>query len=156
MPAGRPRMFETPEALQKKVDEYFLNPPNKRTITTSTGTTTKVEQVPIYAICGLAYFLGFLDRQSLYDYEKRNDEYSCIIKKAHFFIESEYEVALRDNNVAGVIFALKNMGWTDKREVDHKNLPGVKLIFQNIKIEGKTAEDLSKDINNRLSLQIEK
>jgi len=69
-------------------------------------------------VSGLAYFLGFESRQSLYDYEKRS-EFSYIIKRARLRIESEYEKKLSYKHPVGSIFALKNMGWADKQEIDH-------------------------------------
>ena len=63
MPAGRPKIYDNPEELQDAVDLYFEE-------TSPTEVT----------ITGLALFLGFADRQSLYDYEK-NDQFSCIIKR---------------------------------------------------------------------------
>jgi len=127
MPAGKPRKFQSVEELQNKVDDYFQNPPNKRRIYKDSNSKEYTE-VPLYGVCGLAYHLGFLDRQSIYDYIKRDDEYSCIIKKAKLFIESEYEVALRDHNVAGIIFALKNMGWRDTQNLDIKS-DGLNLVI---------------------------
>ena len=97
---GRPRMYKTPEELQSKIDEYF-------------------ESHEKFAVGKLGYFLGFADRQSLKDYIDREDEFSCIVRKAKYFIEGEYEVLLQSNNVTGIIFALKNMGWKDKTE--HEN-----------------------------------
>ena len=81
--------------------------------------------------------MGFEDRQSIYDYIKRNDEFSCIIKRAKLFIENEYEVALRYNNVTGAIFALKNMGWKDRQEID--NTHNIKQM-PSITIDGKEAQ----------------
>lgn len=92
---GRPPKFDTPELLKQACDEFIANNPGKLTIT------------------GLAMWLGFCDRQSLYDYEKR-PEYSCIIKEARLAVENDYELSLRTQSVTGAIFALKNMGWKDK------------------------------------------
>jgi hypothetical protein len=63
-------------------------------------------------------FLGFDSRQSFYDYEKR-DGFSYIIKKARLKVESHYEQCLQYGNVTGAIFPLKNMGWSDKQEIEH-------------------------------------
>ncbi len=113
---GRPPHYKTPKELQAKIDEYFEKPPNTRTMTLANGSSV---EIPLYGVSGLAYALGFMDRQSLYDYDNRSDKFSCIVKRARLFIESEYEVALRDNNVTGIIFALKQMGWKDRQEIDH-------------------------------------
>jgi len=105
MPGGRPRHFDTAEELEKRIDEFFLTQ-ERLTIT------------------GLAYFLGFESRQSIYDYEKEG-EFSYLIKKARLRVEQYYEENLFSNNVSGSIFALKNMGWSDRVETN-----------QNVKLEG--------------------
>lgn len=95
--AGRPSEYNNPDELQKRIDEYFDS--NEK-----------------YTICGLAYDLGFESRQSFYDYEKR-DKFSYIIKRARLRIEGYYESLLgKPGGAGGPIFALKNMGWTDKQE----------------------------------------
>lgn len=94
--AGRPPIFETPQQLEKAIEAYF-------------------DAKPKVTITGLALYLGFCDRQSLYDYEARQ-EYSCIIKKARLRVECAYEENLAGNSPTGSIFALKNMGWKDKTE----------------------------------------
>jgi hypothetical protein len=97
---ARPRIYETAEELQKEVDRYFDSTPQSE-----------------IAISGLAYHLGFADRQSLYDYEK-DDRFSCIIKRARLRVELAYEWRLNSNTCTGAIFALKNMGWRDRQEVE--------------------------------------
>lgn len=100
MSAGRPPIYEDADSLSKAIGSYFE--------------TTNFADI---TITGLAYFLGFESRQSLYDYEQRG-EFSYIIKRARLFIESSYEKKLSGKEVGGAIFALKNMGWKDKTEVD--------------------------------------
>jgi hypothetical protein len=112
---GRPALFETDEQLTEKVNEYFA----EIEITGKPATIT-----------GLALFLGFESRQSFYDYEER-DGFSYTIKKARLRIENEYEMKLSGNNVAGSIFALKNLGWKDKTEVDNRYPEGVQVVMKN-------------------------
>jgi hypothetical protein len=104
--AGQPAKYKTPEELQAAIDAYFDMPNCPNTIT------------------GLAYYLGFADRQSLNDYQER-PEYSFIIKRARARVEMAYEEKLSSNTVTGAIFALKNMGWKDKTEIDQtvRNAP---------------------------------
>jgi len=111
---GRPPKFKSPEELQKKIDEYFEK--GVRTKVKIVGNTTV--EIPVPTITGLVLYLGFADRQSMFDYEKK-EAFTCTIKKARTFIEREYEELLQTNNVAGAIFALKNMGWRDKQEIEH-------------------------------------
>tara|TARA_R110000868_G_scaffold147780_1_gene369396 strand:+ start:132 stop:524 length:393 start_codon:yes stop_codon:yes gene_type:complete len=99
MPAGRPPIWDDPEAFANKVEEYFET---EKTVTWS----------------GLAIYLGFESRQSLEDY-KSKPEFSYPIKKALLRIEQKYELAMM-KQPAGAIFALKNFGWKDKQEVENK------------------------------------
>lgn len=118
MPAGRPAVYKTPEELETAIQEYFdAQEANKAPIT----------------ITGLAYHLGFESRQSIYDYKER-PEYSYILKRATFYVESQYEAKLSGTTPTGSIFALKNMGWKDKVETGFTDSDGhdVKpmLVFQ--------------------------
>jgi hypothetical protein len=124
MAAGRPRIYNTPEELEAAIDDYF-NPIVENFIETSTksGTSrTKVgeERQPRekVTVSGLAFHLGFDSRQSLYDYEEK-EEFSYIVKKARLRVEMSYEERLSEPACTGAIFALKNMGWKDKTEVDN-------------------------------------
>lgn len=110
---GRPAIFKSAEQLQKKIDEYFAGGYRKKKIKSNDIET----EVPDITISDLVLFLGFSDRHSFYDCEKKK-EFSHIIKRARTFIEREYESCLKGNNVAGAIFALKNFGWTDRTEID--------------------------------------
>lgn len=103
---GRPPKFETPEQLEKKCIEYFdycIENSEKATIT------------------GLTLFLGFGDRSSLIDYTKK-DGFSHIMKRAKTVVENSYE----NHGQTIDIFALKNMGWKDKTEVDN-TIKGVNI-----------------------------
>lgn len=109
---GRPPLFETPADLKQKVDQYFEWIKGEKN---DKGEYTRdPEHV---TITGIALYLGFESRQSFYDYEKK-DGFTYIIKRARMIVENSYEQNLRSNNVTGSIFALKNMGWTDKQEVE--------------------------------------
>lgn len=123
---GRPPHFATPEELQREINKYLKNCPDKKVIVTKKG--DKIE-IPTPTISGLCYFLGFESRQSFYDYEKKDDNnenndkmgFSYTIKRARLFIEKEYESLLSTNAYAGAIFALKNFGWIDKTQQEITN-----------------------------------
>ena len=106
MPAGRPKKFETAEELEICIDAFLEK--------------YKAEDKPL-TMTGLALGLGFCDRQSLYDYQK-DPEFSCLIKKALLEVESSYETRVCTGNAAGPIFVLKNMGWSDKQEIQSTNV----------------------------------
>ncbi len=111
---GRPPIYETVEELQAKISEYFAGGYHKRPMVTPKGEDILVPKI---TITDLVLFLGFADRHSFYDYEKK-EEFSHTIKRARSFIEREYEEQLAINPT-GAIFALKNFGWTDKQELEH-------------------------------------
>lgn len=108
---GRPPHFETPEELHAKAIEYF---------------ETCVRDKEKVTITGLCLFLGFASRSSLDDYEKRNDGFSYIVKRCRLAVENSYEKGGQTID----IFALKNMGWKDKSEVDNNHAGTVQLIFE--------------------------
>ncbi len=131
---GRPLTYETSDELENKIVEYFEWIQGEFTIETKTTTkttgkgdkavtTTETEPVKIWirypeqpSITGLAIFLGFESRQSLYDYLKK-DPFSYSIKKALLKVENNYEKGLWQEKPTGAIFGLKNMGWVDRSEV---------------------------------------
>jgi hypothetical protein len=96
--SGQPPVFETAQDFANKASDYF-----------STIDESK------WTITGLTLHLGFCNRQSLYDYQKK-DEFSGIVKYCRTMVEMAYEQKLSSANVTGAIFALKNMGWRDKIE----------------------------------------
>jgi hypothetical protein len=112
MPAGRPPIWDDPEAFEKSVEAYFATAEITKTNPTWTG---------------LALHLGFESRQSLQDY-KGKSEFSYPIKKALARIEENYEQGLFSRNPAGAIFALKNFGWKDKQEVEQSG--GLTIKFE--------------------------
>ena len=69
-------------------------------------------------VTGLCLALGFDSKDTLYAYRDK-EGFSYSIKKALLIVENGYEKALRENQPTGSIFALKNMGWKDKTEVDN-------------------------------------
>ncbi len=121
---GRPAFFDSPEEFRDRVVEYLesYHSDEKNPLIGYKPTTT-----------GLALWLGFKSRQSLYDYKEKK-EYSYIIKKALLFIEMEYEQLLESKGSTGAIFALKNMGWSDKSLLDmNANHSGEIKIVREIK-----------------------
>lgn len=122
---GRPPKFKTAEELTNKVSDYFdsLLPDVEN---------QELEQLPEYpTITGLALFLGFESRQSIYDYCKRNEVFSYVLKRAMLAIENHYETRLNYQSPTGAIFALKNMNWSDKTEVEHSGEVRTPLVISN-------------------------
>lgn len=154
---GQPPFYETPEELQKKIDEYLIYVQGKRDTKWITDSdengNPKDKQIEFWVrepepltITGIALFLGFESRQSFYDYEKK-EGFSYTIKRARTFIENSYEKNLTfARNPQGSIFALKNLGWADRIETDNKN--------RNINANVEVSEEEAKKISNSIMKDI--
>ena len=126
MSAGRPPIFKSAQDIEKKIEEYYSFIQGEFEMKeVSSPLTGEPELKKVYSkepetpsITGLALYLGFESRQSIYDYEK-NGEFSYTIKRAKLKIESHYEQHLLTKVSTGAIFALKNFGWTDKQEIEN-------------------------------------
>ena len=137
---GRPAHYNSPEELQKAVEEYFNNCPDTRMVKHTEFVEGRREErmieVPHYTKSGLSLALGFFDRASMYDYEKR-PEYSHIIKEATKVVENGYEkLTAEDGKATGAIFVLKNMGWKDRTDItsDDKQLES-KIAIVNSRVD---------------------
>ena len=110
-PVGRPPKFSDPEALDKLVDGYIE--------------ASKAEGVPL-TITGLALYLGFCDKCSIYEYQEKA-AFTHSIKRARLLVENGYEMGLHSKSVTGSIFALKNFGWSDTPVTESKQTIVVNL-----------------------------
>ena len=120
---GRPRIYDTEEDLQQAVNSYFeFIKGEKQSMVAEGGLMreTWVRDPEPATITGLALFLGFESRQSIYDYAK-DGRFSYIIKQSQLRVECEYEKKLSGDKPTGPIFALKNMGWSDRQEITGKD-----------------------------------
>ena len=102
---GRPRLYNSPEEFDAKVLDYQAYCRETKEPVTWTG---------------LALFLGFSSRQSIDEYGKY-EGFSDSVKKAKLFVEWHYEMRACGGNPAGPIFVLKNMGWSDKQQIEHSD-----------------------------------
>lgn len=120
---GRPLFYDTPEKMEQKIDEYFAVACRDEIVKDEEGRVvvdTKGRPVIKFhppTVSGLAVYLGFFNRQGLYDYVKRED-FSGTIKKAISRIEDYAEKQLTVGNSTGAIFWLKNHGWKDKSLIE--------------------------------------
>lgn len=98
---GQPQKWQTKEQLQADIDKYFND--------------CKVTHRPL-TIAGLASALG-VSRTTIYNYGYK-DEFFNTIKSARDKVMAyiEEQAIVRGNS--GVIFLMKNYGYTDKRETD--------------------------------------
>lgn len=102
---GRPRKIGSPEEFDRLVDDYVAQ--------------CQADDEPI-TITGMTLALGFVAKQSLYDYAEY-DGFSDSVKRAQSIVENAYEKRLSGHAATGAIFALKNFGWKDRQEVESTN-----------------------------------
>ncbi len=108
---GRPRKFSSPEEIQKKIDDFFLD--------------CEKRGKPI-TITGLALALD-TTRETLMDYEySRGDDFSDAVKKAKLKVQRYAEEQLFEKGGSGPIFALKNHGWRDHASLEHRGQISIK------------------------------
>jgi hypothetical protein len=121
--AGQPKKFTFKE-IQDKIVRYFeycFNSADDEEVETE-----------VLTITGLAAICGFYGRMQLYEY-MQYPEFSDLLKAARNIVERGYEKDLRRNSTSGIIFALKQFGWTD-------------TVEQTIKTDNEDPESLKKEI----------
>jgi len=100
---GRPRKIQSPAEFDRLVKEYVKRCESGKEPVTMTG---------------MALALGFTSREA-FDTYAEYEGFSDSVKAAKLLVENAYEKRLHgQNNVAGAIFALKNMGWRDRQDLD--------------------------------------
>lgn len=128
MPCGKPRMYKTAEAMEKKINEYFescridyLTDENGEFVFTKSGDRIIVyEKHP--TVIGLALHLGFTSQEALDKYL----DYEVNGKKVYVEPITRAKAKIQDHNAQmlynpdkykGSAFVLQNgFGWTKKEE----------------------------------------
>lgn len=103
---GRPPIIGTPAEMDRLVDEYVA---------------LKVEAKAPITLMGMILHLGLSSRESLDGYADRPG-FADSVKKAKAIIAETYERRLHGPQPAGAIFALKNMGWSDRLDVSSQSV----------------------------------
>jgi hypothetical protein len=145
---GNPPRYKTAQELDLKISEYFENKKPKPitqdidgkiiAVTDKHGNVVYTKEKP--TLSGLAVYLGFADRQSLYDQKERDSEFSCAIKKAYSMIECYHEENLFEPACTGSIFWLKAHGWKDKPDDEAKDDTISRLLLIAEKLTGTNAD----------------
>ena len=113
------RRYLDPKVLWEKCQEYF----NKCD-----------EEGTVYTVPELALHLGFVSRQAIFLYEKRNDNCGKVIKAAKLKIEGQRnrQVVEGQGYMAGRIFDLKvNFGYDDQKNAASNDQPSTQINVQN-------------------------
>lgn len=126
-PAGRPRKYESPDVFDAKVDEFVE--------------LCKANDEPV-SWTGMALHLGFYGRAEMDNYAEY-DGFSNSVKRAKAIVERSYEVGTAKGVIPAAmgIFALKNMKWTDRQELDHTSSDGSMSLTQRLQRGRSRAQD---------------
>lgn len=123
---GRPLKFRSVKAMQIKIDEYFNSCESRPLLDENGNVLTDKKGNPVFSpgrpptVTGLALALGFTNRQSLLNYQEK-DEFFDTITRAKTKIEQYAEERLFDKDGAnGAKFSLANnfQGWKEKSQVE--------------------------------------
>lgn len=122
--------FTTAGDLSGRIDAYFqytegaYHLENKPVNGTKEPAAQKVwDREPEPAtFSGLALFLGFNSRQAFDEYLETG-EFADALKPGRLRIEAIYERKLHQQSSSGAIFALKNMGWSERTEKPAAEIP---------------------------------
>ncbi len=122
---GRPPKFNTVEEMQEKIDKYFeeckgkVFEVNGEPVYNKYGMPVIIGEKPL-TITGLALALGFNSRQSLLNYQEK-EEFLDTITRAKAKVEQYAEERLYDKDGAnGAKFSLANNfeGWKEKQSIE--------------------------------------
>jgi len=111
-PSGRPRLYDDPDKLQAKIDEYFQQLGDGKPLVTA-----------LALHCGMSI-------QRLFEYSK-DPRFEDVIKAAKTRIGTRWEENVEDRNKAtGAIFMMKSvLGFRDGREPNQPlQISGNKII----------------------------
>ena len=126
---GRPRLYSTPEKLQKEIDKYFAEHVGVTTIGIAKD-GTPITQIKAPTISGLNYFLGFSERTSLDEYAK-DPKFYLTVKRAKLRIHQFAEQQLFENGKpTGAIFWLKNNGWHAEEDISMRIKEPRRFVFE--------------------------
>jgi len=105
-PGGRPLKLQSAKKVQEAIDGYFSKCEQEKTPVTLMGLCCALE---IEKQAFMRYVAGEGDHAKL----------SPLLKRAHRRVEESYEKrGMTAQNPAFSIFVLKNMGWTDRQDID--------------------------------------
>ena len=123
---GRPPKYRSAKAMQKVIDKYFESCESKPLLDKKGNVLTDKRGKPVIipgpppTVTGLALALGFTNRQSLLNYQEK-DEFFDTITRAKARVEQYAEERLFDKDGAnGAKFSLANnfSGWKEKTQVE--------------------------------------
>lgn len=117
--------YGKPEELEKLIDEYFARFENREPLRDKNGDVIfdkwgkPVFDESLPTSSGLAYFLGFENRCSLWEYAQK-PTFARVIHRANLRLQQFWEPVLASKNSSGAIFWLSNIkdDWKDMKSIE--------------------------------------
>jgi hypothetical protein len=142
--AGKKAKYGTPQEMQKKIDEYFSKYENREPLTDSKGKVLQDKDGNIVykggmpTSSGLALYLGFTSRCSLFDYAQK-PTFADVIRLAKLRLEAFWEPLLATKNYQGAKYFCSNMndGWQEPEALAKQQLQQAPVVAQVVFITGK-------------------
>lgn len=137
---GRPLKYKSVKKMQEVIDKYFESCESRPILDEKGHVLTDKHGNPVMmpgtppTVTGLALALGFTNRQSLLNYQER-DEFFDTITRAKARVEQYAEERLFDKDGAnGAKFSLANnfKGWKESRSVDITSMEEEKTKLDDI------------------------
>lgn len=138
--AGSKARYETPQELYEAAMAYFNNPPLRQV-----HYKHDIYNVPAMTIEDVAKGLGWKTKQSMYDTEKRGDDWAEVINAIRDELCAYWVRAGEHGNAPHAKLMLVNLGYSDKQELDHTSSDG------SMSPKGKSLDDFYKDADDECS-----
>jgi len=149
MVPGHAPIFTDPQDMLEAINQYFIDGHEIKEVLLGRKPNQYVHDQHIISIIGLALYLGFASRTSLYEYAKKSDEYHDVVAYGKSMVAIHYEGLLQSGvSPSGMIFMLANIdGMVMQQDIGlEMQKPIQKITFTrktiNNNIEVKTAERL--------------
>lgn len=141
--------YGKPQELEKKIDEYFAKYENRQPLTDKNGLPIVGKDGRILyseglpTSSGLAYFLGFNSRSSLWDYAQK-PTFADVINKARLRLQTFWEPLLSSSNFQGARYMLSNLAdnWQDPDSIAKQQSQALPIVANIVFIDkdGKTTQ----------------
>lgn len=144
--------YGKPEEMEKRIDEYFAQFEKPEPLYDKNGFVALDKQgKPVYrdelpTSAGLAYFLGFESRCSLWEYEQK-PTFARVVKRAKLRLQKFWEPVLATKNSAGAVFWLSNIrdDWRDVKQIENigdKTPKTALVVYVNAQTKSRKAAEI--------------
>lgn len=141
---GKKAKYGSPQEMQKKIDEYFSKYENREPLTDRNGRVLLdkegniVYNQGIPTSSGLALFLGFTSRTSMFNYTLK-PTFKEVITGARLRLQSFWEPLLSTKYYQGAKYFCSNMsdGWQEPEALAKQQLQQSPVVAQVIFIDSK-------------------